>query len=270
MKIKVLDHGYVRLVDSMGKDSDIIEAARMSTNRGFNGWNKDAGLLDFLWRHQHTSPFEMGELTFEVQAPLFVIREWQRHRTQSYNEFSARYSQMPDLHYIPKPGRIQRQSATNKQGSAGVMDSVYAKNTIEGIEWTQTLAYSHYLSMLENGVAKEVARINTPVSRYTKMRVKANLLNWFRFLNLRLRPNAQYEIRVFAEAVAKCVKKRFPRAYSRFEEHTLHGVQFSRTEMNALRKLVAKSATTVKKDFENEKRFDEFVKKLTLGGTELL
>ena len=239
-EITVLDHGYVRLVDSMGTDETIVEAARMSTGKGFTGWGTpdrpgDEKLLGFLWENQHTSPFEMCELHVEVQAPIMVFREWHRHRTQSYNEFSARYAQMPDLHYLPAPERIQRQSATNKQGSAEPVPADHAESIRRALEGQQSSVYDYYDVLVKDGVAKEVARLNTPVSRYSKMRAKTDLLNWLRFLGLRMAPNAQWEIRQYANAVAEIVKSIWPRSYALFEEHTLHGVRLSRSEVAALR-----------------------------------
>ena len=237
--INVLDHGYVKLIDTMGNDETIIEAARMSTGKGFQGWGPkedgkpgDEKLLAFLWENQHTTPFEMCELALEVQAPIMVFREWHRHRTQSYNEFSARYEKMPDLHYLPAPERVQKQSTSNKQGSAEPMQG--ANSYRAGWEKEQKMVFDAYEQAIEDGMAKEVARLNCPVSRYSKMRVKANLLNWFRFLGLRMAPNAQWEIRQYANAVASIVKSWCPRSYALFEEHTLYGVRLSRSQVAAL------------------------------------
>lgn len=276
-EIKVLDHGYVRLVDYMGNDEAIIEAARMSTGRGFTGWdaNKecsccglrfpktqtvigyactdytgvgdgfdhdwkdipgDGKLLAFLYANKHMTPFECGgEMMIEVQAPLMVFREWHRHRTQSYNEFSARYEQMPNLHYLPAIDRIQHQSTTNKQGSAEAFHPEDARRIIEKLDCEQRDIYDHYDAWVEGGVAKEIARLNTPVSRYSKMRAKTDLRNWLAFLTLRMAPNAQWEIRQYANAVAEMVKAIWPRTYALFEEHDLHGVRLSRKEVAAIR-----------------------------------
>jgi thymidylate synthase (FAD) len=264
-EIKVLDHGYVKLIDHMGTDEDIISAARMSTGRGFEGWDDreqceqcgevkglphrmscadlphawkkkpgDKGLLDFMYRNKHSTPFEMCELQIEVQAPIMVFREWHRHRTQSYSEFSARYSVMPNLHYVPDVGRIQKQSKTNKQGSDEAFTEAMAVAYRDELEREQHDVYSTYDNLIQAGVAKEVARLNTPVSRYSKMRAKTDLRNWLGFLNLRMRPNAQLEIRLYAEAVAAIVRDLWPRTYALFEEYDLYGVHLSRTEMKAL------------------------------------
>ena len=269
---KILDHGYVKLINHMGGDEDIVEAARMSTNKGFISWDPyaecslcgrifstdeerrsakadsscphkllekptgDTGFLEFLLENRHTSPFEQVELAIEVQAPIMVYREWHRHRTQSYNELSARYTQMPNLHYVPEASRLKAVASKNKQ-EISVGDKVFddLDEALRLISEEQEEVYHHYEQMLEHGVPKEVARINTPVSRYSRMRAKTDLWNWLHFLNLRMRPNAQWEIRQYANSVAEIIEQLFPRTYWLFEEYMLHSVSFSRTEMKALR-----------------------------------
>lgn len=234
-EIKVLDHGYVRLVDFMGSDEAVIEAARMSTGRGFESWDKDGKLLEYLYANKHLTPFECGgELMIEVKAPIMVFREWHRHRTQSYNEFSARYSVMPNEHYVPEPSRIQKQSTTNKQGSGDGLDEYVATVEVQNLAYEQQQIYDGYEARLAKGVAKEVARLNTPVSRYSKMRAKTDLRNWLAFLLLRMATAAQWEIRQYALAVAEIVKALWPRTFALFEEHDLGGVHLSRTEAERL------------------------------------
>lgn len=263
MHIPVLDHGYVRLIDSMGKDQTIVEAARMSTGKGFLGWDPrdcdctgaaldgaptpdcplcagkgtlrgDQHLLTYLYSHHHMTPFEMCELHLEVQAPIMVFREWHRHRTQSYNEFSARYAVMPNLHYVPSLDRF-RKPGKNKQGSDGPpLSDVSATDFRSVICDDQQTVYANYEAMLEEGLAPEVARINCPVSRYSRMRGKTDLRNWLAFLTLRAAPDAQWEIRQYAHAVAEIVKTLWPRAYELFEEYTLYAVTLSRTEVAAM------------------------------------
>ena len=239
MEIAVLNHGYVKLIDKMGTDESVIDAARQSTNGSFVSWDPyeghprgDAGLLEYLYREQHATPFEMAELVLEVRAPIFVVREWHRHRTQSYNEASARYAPMEDLHYLPPPGRMQRQSRTHKQSSAGELLAPEAASFLRSeFESAQKRVFRDYQLALDYGLAREVARINTPVSRYTRFRAKANLRNWLGFLTLRLRPNAQDEIRVYAEAVAQIVAQLWPRSWALFEEYDRYGRRYSRTEI---------------------------------------
>jgi thymidylate synthase (FAD) len=225
MRIEVLDHGYVELVESWGSDERIIEAARMSTQKGFNGWGTeespgDERLLAFLYRNNHATPFEMGGLIVEVQAPIFVFREWHRHRTQSYNEASARYAPLPALDYVPTVERCQRNSKANRQ--AGTVEGAPDVTAGETERWLASVE-SHYRAaeaLLQNGLAlgipKELARVVMPVGRYSKMRASANLRNWLGFLTLRMAPNAQWEIQQYANAVGQLVADRFPRTWELF------------------------------------------------------
>ncbi len=290
--IKVLDHGYVKYVGHMGTDETVVEAARMSTGKGFTDWDTvfecekcgersgpeaflttcdvrgaahatkqiqgDKKLLEFLYKNAHHTPFEMCELALEVQAPIMVFREWHRHRTQSVSEFSARYAQMPNLHYLPELERFQKQSTTNKQGSAEAFDERDAQEYREYIKLDQEAVYDHYDMMVRDGLAKEVARLNTPVSRYSKMRVKTDLRNWLGFLNLRMRPNAQYEIRMYAEAVASIIKELWPRSYALFEEYDLNGVKLSATE----RKLAWSALHQMHEELGDMKLHGELLKRL--------
>lgn len=181
----------------------------------------------------------MGELAIEVKAPIFVFREWHRHRTQSYNEFSARYSQMPNEHYVPDPERIQKQSKSNKQGSEGRFNSVETEFYRQTMIHEQGEIYRSYNSMVEVGMAKELARINTPVSRMSKMRAKTDIRNWLAFLALRMENAAQYEIRMYANTVASIIKQLFPKTFDLFLEYDFLGTRFSRTEMRAVRAIAS-------------------------------
>lgn len=239
--IAVLDHGYVRLVDYMGTDQSIIEAARMSTGKGFLGWDKDEGLLDYLFSNSHSTPFEMCEIAVEVHAPIFVFRQWHRHRTQSVNEFSSRYSELPDVFYLPTWERCaERQGTTNKQGSvfSVLADEATAKSETLSIQAETIESYSHYRRRLGQGIPKELARLNMPVSGYSKMRAKANLHNWLHFLGLRMDSHAQMEIRVFADAVGAVVSALYPRTFELFLEYRLHAARFSRAELGVLQALM--------------------------------
>lgn len=290
--IKVLDKGYVKFVDRMGSDEDIVAAARMSTGRGFVSWEPygrckgcgetaplvgarfehevgciergggfesfprgDLGMLDFMYRGHHATPFEFCELHIEVQAPLMVLREWHRHRTQSYSEFSARYSQMPNLHYVPEASRIQKQGKANRQGSDEAVSDGLAATVITQLQLEQERIYESYNEMVNvEGIAKEVARLNTPVSRYSKMRAKTDLRNWLAFLQLRMAANAQWEIHQYANAVAEIVKALWPKTYALFEEHTLHGVHLSRTEARRLAEFFAAQKSVRTLDFGGDER----------------
>lgn len=220
-RIEVLDHGYIELVESWGSDERIIEAARMSTDKGFQDWEKDAKLLKYLYEHKHTTPFEMAGLTIEVKAPIFVFREWHRHRTQSYNEMSARYIPLPDENYLPSEERLLLTSDTNKQAQ-GIQTlnpddiSVY----LDMIQETYEYCEKQYQYGLKIGIPKELARIIIPVGRYSKMRASANLLNWIKFLYLRMAPNAQWEIRQYANNLFNIMSELFPRTMELYKENS--------------------------------------------------
>lgn len=223
--MKILDHGYVTIIESWGSDERIIESARMSTNKGFEGWEKDGKLLAFLYRNKHMTPFEMAGLVLEIKAPIMVFREWHRHRTQSYNEMSARYIPLPDENYEPEVEDLLARSqiaATTANRQASGTGKVLTED--EANEWLNLLATAYssaqecYEHGLRLGVPKELARLSVPVGRYSRMRASANLRNWLQFLELRMAVNAQKEIRLYAEAVAVVVQQHFPRTYDLFSE----------------------------------------------------
>jgi thymidylate synthase (FAD) len=234
----VLDHGYVKYIRHMGDDELIVETARMSTDGAFRGWESDQPMLDYMYRHHHTSPFEFGSLIVEVQAPIMVYRQWHRHRTQTYNEMSGRYTELPDLCYVPEPDRIQKQSTINKQGSGEPFSMDEQLDYVADMREEQAIMRGRYGDRIRDGVSKELARINIPVSQYSRMRAVANLHNWLNFLRLRMDEHAQWEIRQYAYAIAKLVAHLWPRTYGLFEEYTLFGVSFSSSEKYLLRQSV--------------------------------
>ena len=231
---RVLDKGFVRLVDYLGGDARIVQAARVSYGEGTKTVREDAALIDYLLRHKHTSPFEQVILTFHLKMPIFVARQWIRHRTARLNEISGRYSVMKDEFYAPEPGRVQAQSQTNKQGSAGDVPTELQSQVVRTLQNDQSTAYSHYQDLLDDNVARELARINLPLSLYTELYWQIDLNNLFHFLRLRLDSHAQYEIRVYGEVMAEMVKAVAPLAYEAFEEHILYGRSFSRGELSLL------------------------------------
>ena len=232
--MKVLDHGYVNLIGTLGTEESIIEAARQSTGGSFRGWDSDARLLEYLYKHRHSTPFEMCELVVDVQAPIFVVREWQRHRTFSFNELSGRYVEMPPVYYAPGKGRMVRQATGNKQSSSSeALRLDIAEKMERDLFREQDAADAAYRDRLDHGLVREVARVNLPLSVYTRMRVKGNLRNWLHFLGLRLADNAQWEIRQYAEAIAAMVAEHWPRTWELFEEYDRYAVRLSRTEAKA-------------------------------------
>lgn len=239
MRIDVLDHGYVQFIEAwgvgtegdMGEDPDhwdyevgIIEAARQSTQGNFRGWEKDIKLLTYLYQNQHSTPFEFAGMVIEVQAPLFVFREWHRHRTQSYNEMSARYSPLPDLNYVPTVERLLKKNDANKQAGAikgsAELDEVGARAFQRKLRAVYAEDERHYQDALTDGVPKELARVLLPVGRYSKMRASANLRNWLAFMTLRCAPGAQEEIRVYADAIANIVGEVFPHTFHLWAKQT--------------------------------------------------
>lgn len=239
-EIKVLDKGFVRMVDYMGGDQRIVQSARVSYGSGTKSYRQDRGLIHYLLRNEHTSPFEQVILTFHCKMPIFVARQWVRHRTARLNEISGRYSVMRDEFYVPSVDQMRFQSTDNKQArSDEALDSGLAEQLISELKSDQQHLYSNYEGMLEKGLAREIARTNLPLNLYTEWYWQCDLHNLFRFLQLRMDSHAQYEIRVYAEAMAKCVKAVAPMAYEAFEEHILGSVRLSQAESQALMKMMA-------------------------------
>lgn len=235
----MLDKGFVRLVDYLGGDQRIVQAARVSYGAGTKTVRQDRGLIHYLLRHEHTSPFEQVVLTFHCKMPIFVARQWVRHRTARLNEISGRYSVMKDEFYVPDPAEMRTQDSVNKQGrSEEPVDPDQAQAWVDQMESDHTQIYDHYTGMIEGGLAREIARANLPLSLYTEWYWQIDLHNLFHFLRLRIDPHAQYEIRVYGEALAKCAKAVAPMAYEAFEEHLLGSVRFGSAELAALGKVM--------------------------------
>ena len=235
----VLDKGFVRLVDYFGGDQRIVQSARVSYGEGTKTVSQDGALIDYLLRHQHTSPFEQVVMTFHVKMPIFVARQWVRHRTGRMNEVSGRYSIMKEEFYVPEADKVSPQSKDNKQGRATeAFDSETANKIINQLEEGQKSAYENYSELLDSGLAREVARINLPLSLYTEFYWEMDLHNLFHFLKLRLDSHAQYEIRVYAEVMLEMCKKVAPMATESFINHQQNGVNFSGEEIEALRALL--------------------------------
>lgn len=217
--ISVLDHGFVRLVDYMGGDERIVQAARVSYGKGTKTKREDAGLIRYLMRNDHWTPFEQVQLTFHVKLPIFVARQWIRHRTARVNEISARYSVMEDEFYIPDADRVLAQSKRNKQGGEGDLAAEVRDDARARLERTAAAAYADYTRMIEAGVARETARTVLPVSLYTQWYWQSDLRNLLHFIRLRADAHAQYEIQVYARALAVCAKAVAPIAWAAYEEY---------------------------------------------------
>lgn len=232
----VLDHGFVRLVDYLGGDARIVQAARVSYGDGTKTVREDGALIDYLLRNRHTSPFEQVILTFHVKLPIFVARQWIRHRTARLNEISGRYSVMRDEFYVPGPHEVRFQDKRNRQGGDGRdVPPELRERVISVLRSGQERTYAEYEELLEDDIARELARVNLPLSLYTEMYWQIDLNNLFHFLRLRLDWHAQYEIRAYGDVMARIAQAVAPMAYAAFEEHELHGRSFSRSELDILR-----------------------------------
>jgi thymidylate synthase (FAD) len=234
----VLDRGFVKLVDYMGNDARICEAARVSYGEGTKTVNDDKNLIDFLLRNQHTSPFEKVVFEFHIKLPIYVARQFIRHRTARVSEISGRYSVMKDEFYFPEKHNIKRQSKTNRQCSGEVFDSVVADRVLNRLQAGSETAYATYEQNLNEGVSREIARITLPLNLYTEWYWQIDLHNLMNFLKLRLAEDAQYEIREYAKALFDISSLVCPYAMASFNEHILEGVYFSKTQKEALLKIV--------------------------------
>ncbi|MCH9844291.1 MAG: FAD-dependent thymidylate synthase [Alphaproteobacteria bacterium] len=225
---KVLDKGFIRLIDYMGSDSAVVQAARVSYGKGTKQLNEDRGLIRYLMRHRHTTPFEMCEIKFHIKLPIFVARQWVRHRTANINEYSARYSVLDNEFYVPDAAQLGVQHQHKKQARGAQLEMEKHDKIISVIEKNSQESYKHYQWMIdEMGLAREVARTSLPVNIYTQWYWKINLHNLLHFISLRKDPHAQYEIRVYAEILADIVEKWVPLTYEAFSDYVLGGAKLS-------------------------------------------
>ncbi len=260
-EIPVLDKGFVRLVDYMGGDDRIVQAARVSYGPGTKTVREDSALIDHLLRNEHTSPFEQVVLTFHVKLPIFVARQWIRHRTARLNEISGRYSVLRDEFYVPAPEDLALQSRENRQGRAReALPDGEALSVLEDLEREQKGAYECYKGRIDRGLARELARINLPLSLYTEWYWQIDLHNLFRFLALRLDEHAQKEIRAYAAVILDLARKVAPSAVGAFERNLLSGTRFSGKEMEALRRLLKGEPSGL-----SDKEAERFEEKLRTG-----
>ncbi|MBE9606377.1 FAD-dependent thymidylate synthase [Acetobacteraceae bacterium H6797] len=235
----VLDHGFVRVIDYMGDDGAVVQAARVSYGRGTKAANEDRGLIRYLMRHRHSTPFEMCEIKYHVKLPIFIARQWIRHRTANVNEYSARYSVLDREFYIPEPSQLAAQSAINRQGRGDVLEGEEAAHVLNLLRQDAMTNYDHYLEMLNEGeegqmrdesrrgLARELARMNLTLNSYTQWYWKTDLHNLLHFLSLRADSHAQYEIRVYAEAMMKSLAAWVPSVYEAFRDYRLGAVTLS-------------------------------------------
>ena len=248
--ISILDHGFVRVIDYMGHDTSIVQAARVSYGKGTKQVSTDSGLIKYLMRHWHSTPFEMCEIKYHVKLPIFIARQWIRHRTANVNEYSARYSILDKEFYLPSPQHLAAQSKNNRQGRGKIIEGEQAKKVLDLLKKDAEQTYDNYETMLnerydgsivdekETGLARELARMNLTLNTYTQWYWKTDLLNLMNFLRLRVDLHAQYEIRAYADAMLDTLKKWVPITYEAFMDYRVGGTEVSAKGKLVLRKLI--------------------------------
>jgi len=259
----VLDHGFVRVIDYMGDDAAICQAARVSYGKGTKSVQNDEGLIRYLMRHWHSTPFEMCEIKLHVKLPVFVARQWIRHRTANVNEYSARYSILDREFYIPAPEHIAAQSVVNNQGRGETLTGDEAVRVLEILKADSARAYDNYESMIsqdgQQGLARELARMNLPANIYTQWYWKVDLHNLLHFLRLRADAHAQYEIRVYADEICKIVADWVPFAYAAFEDYRMGGATLSKTAVDVMRRMIKGEDVTQENSGMSKGEWREFM-----------
>ena len=259
----VLDHGFVRVVDYMGDDGAIVQAARVSYGRGTRKVSEDRGLIRYLMRHRHSTPFEMCEIKYHVKLPIFVARQWIRHRMASVNEVSARYSILDREFYVPAPEHLAVQSQSNRQGRGAVLTGDAAASVLALLRDDAARSHTHYALMLDEqagfGLARELARMNLTLNTYTQWYWKADLHNLFNFLALRLDAHAQYEIRAYAETMLRAVRAWVPAACAAFEDYRLGAFSFSAAMLGVLRRMLSGETVTQSESGLTRREWDEMM-----------
>ncbi len=267
----VLDHGFIRVVDYMGDDAAVVQAARVSYGKGTKRKSEDQGLINYLLRHRHTTPFEMCEIKFHVKMPIFVARQWLRHRTASVNEYSGRYSIMDKEFYIPAPEHIAAQSLSNNQGRGDILEGRDAARVLEYLKHDALLTYKHYQELINfddegniidedrPSLARELARMNLPVNFYTQFYWKIDLHNFMHFLSLRADSHAQYEIRVYAEKMLEILKAWMPMTHHAFMEYKMGATHLSKTATDIIRRRLKGEAIDAKSSGLSAREWGELV-----------
>ena len=269
--ISVLDHGFIRVVDYMGDDSSIVQAARVSYGKGTKKVSTDAGLIKYLMRHWHSTPFEMCEIKYHVKLPIFIARQWIRHRTANVNEYSARYSILDKEFYLPAPENLATQSQNNRQGRGDVLEGEQAKQVLEILKKDAEQTYNNYELMLnerydgsiidknQTGLARELARMNLTLNTYTQWYWKTDLLNLMNFLRLRADDHAQYEIRAFADTMLDTLKKWVPITYEAFMDYRVGGTEVSAKGKAVLQKLIKGESVSMEKSDLSKREWNELM-----------
>ncbi|MBH63767.1 MAG: thymidylate synthase (FAD) [Alphaproteobacteria bacterium] len=272
--LPVLDHGFVRVIDYMGDDAAIVQAARVSYGKGTRTLRSDAGLINYLLRHRHTTPFEMCEIKYHVKLPIFVARQWIRHRTANVNEYSARYSILDNEFYMPAAEHLAAQSTSNRQGRAGLLTGPEADRVYELLKRDAEQAYADYAEMLNededgnaidpdrDGLARELARMNLSLNFYTQWYWKVDLHNLMRFLSLRAEAHAQYEIRAYAEVMLETLERWVPQTYEAFTKYELGGVSLSSQGLAVVKRLIAGESVTQEESGLSNREWRELMETL--------
>lgn len=268
--LPVLDHGFIRVIDYMGDDSAIVQAARVSYGKGTKMVSQDKGLINYLMRHRHTTPFEMCDIKFHIKLPIFIARQWIRHRTASVNEYSARYSILGNEFYIPEKSHLTPQSKINKQGrTVEELPTEIADRVLDILKNDATNCYKNYVKLLNEdehgnvidesttGIARELARMNLTLNHYTEWYWKINLHNLLHFLSLRADSHAQYEIRAYAEKILEIVKDWVPHTYDAFEEYRVHAAHISRKGIMAIKRMIAGEQVNLENSGMTKREWEE-------------
>ncbi|MEQ1741103.1 MAG: FAD-dependent thymidylate synthase [Candidatus Nitrotoga sp.] len=274
----VLDHGFIRVVDYMGSDEAIVQAARVSYGKGTKQTSQDRGLIRYLMRHRHTTPFEMCEIKFHIKLPIFVARQWIRHRTANVNEYSARYSVLDKEFYVPTQKNTAAQSENNKQGRGDILDEGEASESLNSILMSSNEAYSTYERLLNEeetsgkqydpkrkGMARELARMVLPTNYYTQWYWKIDLHNLLHFIALRADHHAQFEIRVYADILGDIVSKWVPLAWEAFQDYSRNAVHLSAQETELLQKMLKGESSSSEKSGLSKREWEEFCKKFNIS-----
>jgi len=269
--IPILDHGFIRVVDYMGNDTSIVQAARVSYGKGTKKVNTDAGLIKYLMRHWHSTPFEMCEIKYHIKLPIFIARQWIRHRTANVNEYSARYSILDKEFYLPISENLAAQSQSNRQGRGDVLKGDQAKKVLDLLKSDAERTYSNYEEMLnerydgtvidENkiGLARELARMNLTLNTYTQWYWKTDLLNLMNFLRLRADHHAQYEIRTYADAMLETLKKWVPITYEAFMDYRVGGTEVSAKSKSVIQKLIKGQQVSIEQSGLSKREWNELM-----------
>ena len=269
--IPVLDHGFIRVVDYMGDDSSIVQAARVSYGKGTKKVSTDAGLIKYLMRHWHSTPFEMCEIKYHVKLPIFIARQWIRHRTANVNEYSARYSILDKEFYLPAPENLATQSQNNRQGRGDVLEGDQAKKVLDLLRKDAEQTYNNYELMLnerydgsiidknQTGLARELARMNLTLNTYTQWYWKTDLLNLMNFLRLRADDHAQYEIRAYAEEMLDTLKKWVPITYEAFMDYRVGGTEISAKGKAVIQKLIKDESVSMEGSGLSKREWNELM-----------